>query len=186
MPEVVARYREISQEEQRLFAVPMDNRVLQKLVWPLRHAKGSYALGNYLGTIALCGFVAEMVAILLFEMTELSIDGRPLDEGNQDGLFGASFEKLGQERRAKVLVTYGIIDRATLKELTDIRVIRRRYLHLLSKDHNKLAADAARTFNLAVSVVVKAMGLGIANDGRVAVSAAFLRYVEKGRTTEAS
>ncbi len=66
---LISRYKEISIEKQRLFAAPYEQRLLDKLIWPLRHAKAGYMVGNYLGTIALCGMVAEMVAILRFEIS---------------------------------------------------------------------------------------------------------------------
>ena len=46
---IVSRYKEISTERQRLFGAPAEERILDKLVWPLRHAKSGYVLGNYLG-----------------------------------------------------------------------------------------------------------------------------------------
>ena len=86
VPSVTQRYREISTESVRLFAAPNDQGILEKLVWPLRHAKAGYMIGNYLGTIALCGMVAEMAAILFFEIAELEVDGKPLDESAQKQL----------------------------------------------------------------------------------------------------
>jgi hypothetical protein len=51
---LVERYQEISREQRRLFAAPTEERILEKLIWPLRHAKAGYVVGNYLGTISLC------------------------------------------------------------------------------------------------------------------------------------
>ena len=45
----VARYKEIAAVPDPLPMVPAEPTILEKLVWPLRHAKGSYALGNYVG-----------------------------------------------------------------------------------------------------------------------------------------
>jgi hypothetical protein len=67
------RYNEISPEPVRLVAVPAEQRILDKLAWPLRHAKASYMVGNYLAVIALCGMVAEMVALLIWEVSDLKI-----------------------------------------------------------------------------------------------------------------
>jgi len=61
----VLRYREIASVPGALPVAPSEPTILEKLVWPLRHAKGSYALANYLGCIALCGMVGGMVAVLL-------------------------------------------------------------------------------------------------------------------------
>src|SRR5687768_1706550 len=57
--ELAKRCAEVTKESARLFAVPQEKGVFQKLIWPLRQAKVAYVLGNYVGTIALCGMVAE-------------------------------------------------------------------------------------------------------------------------------
>lgn len=64
----VLRYREIAAVPGTLFIAPKEPTILEKLIWPLRHAKGCYALANCLGCIALCGMVGEMVAILLWDI----------------------------------------------------------------------------------------------------------------------
>ena len=70
---LIVRYKEISIENPRLSIVPAEDRILEKLIWPLRHAKASFVIGNYLGTISLCGMVAEMVAILYFDISDVKI-----------------------------------------------------------------------------------------------------------------
>jgi len=107
---IIKRYKEISKEEKRLFAAPAEDHILEKLVWPLKHAKSCYMFGNYLGTISLCGMVAEMVAMLLFEISDFMINNKVLDEEGQKGLFGSTFEKLSQDRRSEILHTYNLID----------------------------------------------------------------------------
>jgi hypothetical protein len=72
------RYKEISDEEGQLFVVPAEQRILDKLIWPLRHAKAAYMTGNYLGTISLCGFVAEMVAVFRFDLARIRINNQPM------------------------------------------------------------------------------------------------------------
>jgi hypothetical protein len=84
--------------------------ILGKLVWPLRHAKGSYALGNYLAPIALCGMVGEMVAILLWDIAKVTLQGHPITETEQRAMFGNTFEKLGQERRVDILHALKLVD----------------------------------------------------------------------------
>jgi hypothetical protein len=64
---------------------------LDRLVWPLRHAKASYMVGNYLAVIALTGMVAEMVALLQWEVAEISLNCRPDDPGKREGIIRDSF-----------------------------------------------------------------------------------------------
>src|SRR5262245_55458881 len=54
---VQSRYQQITREQPPLVAPPLEDRILTQLIWPLRHAKASYIVGNYLGTIALTGIV---------------------------------------------------------------------------------------------------------------------------------
>jgi hypothetical protein len=90
------RYRQISAERSRLFAVPADPRILKSLVWPLRHAKAAYTVGNYLATISLAGIVAEMVALLLFDVavttTQIGLSTKEV----QEGLFGRTSRGLNR------------------------------------------------------------------------------------------
>ena len=51
---VRARYQAITSEQPNLFAPPADERILNQLVWPLRHAKRAHRR-QLLGTIALAG-----------------------------------------------------------------------------------------------------------------------------------
>lgn len=59
---LVQRYRNLVRARS-LSVVPAEQRILDKLVWPLRHTKASYMVANYLAVIALTGMVAEMVAL---------------------------------------------------------------------------------------------------------------------------
>lgn len=175
---LINRYREISKEPKRLFAAPAEERILTKLVWPLRHAKACYMLGNYLGTISLCGMVAEMVVILIFEISNISINSKPLDKVAEVGLFGSRFEKLGQERRVAVLRAYNLIDDDLKSHFDKIREKRRQYLHLYSQDHDQLAPDAIEVFNATVTIVVNVIGQDI-RDGKIILKPALLKYLEE-------
>jgi len=183
---IAKRYKEISVEPIRLTIAPVEDRILTKLVWPLRHAKACYMAGNYLGTISLCGMVGEMVAMLLFDISGISINGTPLTHENEVGLFGSEFEKLGQERRIAVLRTYNLIDEQLKAHFDLIRTKRRRYLHIYSQDHDNLAPDAVEVFKAAATVVVKVIGQDIEN-GKILLNPAIIKYLEKqGKLTESS
>ncbi len=175
---LVARYRVISTEPVRLFVAPAERRLLDKLVWPLRHAKASYMVGNYLATIALAGMVAEMVAILLWEIADRQINGRPLSKEDEKALFGTEFEKLGQDRRVSVLVAYSIVAPDTRQHFDYIRTTRRRYLHLWSQDHEQLPSDAVGCFHAAVSLVVTAIGQDV-RDGKLVLNPRMALYLER-------
>ena len=175
---VVARYREISTEPARLLLAPAEQRLLDKLVWPLRHAKASYMVGNHLATIALCGMVAEMVAILLWEIADPQLNARPMTKDDERALLGSEFERLGQEIRVGVLSAYSIITLDARQHFDRIRLARRRYLHLWSQDHDQLPGDAVTCFHAAVSLVVIAIGQDI-RDGKLVLNPRLALYLER-------
>ena len=121
-----AAYRKITALEKAtpILFVPEEARILLRMLLPLRHAKAAYVLGNYFGAIALCGLVAEMVAILIFE-----IEGLQLPEGKQKG----TFEHLGQEERVKVLKAHEVLTQEQIHWFGTLRAIRRDALHFLMK-----------------------------------------------------
>lgn len=176
---IVERYREISRDTTRLSVAPAEPNILEKLVWPLRHAKSCYMAGNYLGAIALCGMVAEMIAILIFEISNISVNGKSLDKQTQEYMFGSSFENLGQDRRVRVLraMVEGIDDE--MKSWFDIiRTKRKKYLHLFSQDHTQIAPDAREVFDSAVKIVVKIIGQN-AKDGVILLNPDLIKYLEQ-------
>jgi len=171
------RYREIAPEPVALFIVPAEERILEKLVWPLRHAKAAYMVGNYLSTIALSGMVAEMVAVLLFDIAGVTVSNRPMTPKDQEALFGREFEKLDQYRRVEVLRAYGLIDNAAKSKFDLIRTIRRKYLHLWSQGQAQVASDAVSAYHLTLSLVVQAIRPEI-KDRAFYLNPALLHYLE--------
>lgn len=161
IPDLAARYSEISVERVRLFAAPNDPRILEKLIWPMRNAKASYVVGNYLSTLALSGTVAEMLTVLHFELL-VREQVQVLDVSGV--LMSAeAFERLRQDDRVKALHRSGGIDEVTKRQLDSIRVKRRKYLHLWSRDHGDLRSDALEVYRDSVSVAVSVFGLAIAD-----------------------
>ena len=176
---MASRYREIASEPVRLFVAPAERRILDKLVWPLRHAKASYMVGNYLAVIALTGMVAEMVAILRWDIAEVSMNGRPMTSKIQKAMFGnRSFERLGQEQSIKVLEACGLIDGAAKERFETIRKIRRGYLHLWSQDHHSLPGDAIKSYHAAVALVATIIGQDF-SDGKIVISQELVKYLER-------
>jgi hypothetical protein len=120
--------------------------IVEKMLMPLHGAITSYMIGNYYGTIALCGLVCEMLSIFLFEISELKINDQPVDESKQEQLFGGPFEGLRAERRIDVLRAYGVLGEEHSARLHEVRRLRNRHLHLLSHDGQSLPEDAKRCF----------------------------------------
>lgn len=172
---LVERYKRISTEPTLLVA-PAEPRILEKLVWPLRHAKASYVVGNNLSAVALCGMVAEMVAVLLWQLAETQLNAQTMTENDEVALYG-SFEKLGQAHRVKILKKYGIIEPDRATDFDTIRETRRRYLHLWSHDHGRLQEDAEKCFHAATRLVREAIGPYDFEDGKIMLHPKLVEYL---------
>jgi hypothetical protein len=173
---LTTRYKEISQEKARLFAVPDDQRILEKLVWPLRHAKASYVVGNFLSTIALCGAVAEMMALFLFEISML--EGTEVKDSAGSTVTSKAFEHKRQVDRLKILLANNLIEADLKTDFDLVRTTRRKYQHLWSQDHASLQTDSLNVFISTVAVVVGSLGLSV-NAGKVVLKPGVLKYLQK-------
>jgi hypothetical protein len=177
----VRRYMIINDSQNRVLVAPNHEAFLQKLIWPLRSAKSSFVIGNFISTIAQCGMVAEMVALLWHEISAFTVNGSPMNEAAASQLFGSKFEKLGQERRVSILLAFNVIDEEQRTHFDQVRVIRRRYLHFFSQSHDSIETDALKAFQSSVLLVAKLMGITF-QEGRVGLRPTLLRYVERHKT----
>ena len=172
---IVERYREISANPS-LMIMPDHPEMLEKMFWPLRDAKVSYVLGNYLGVIALCGMVAEMVAMLMWRLADVRLNDKALAEDEEPALLGSRFERLRQDRRVKVLSVYGIVSQDVVENFETIRSKRRQYLHLLSQSHDSLREDAESCFRAATDLVVAVISPD-AKEGKLLLRPRLLEYL---------
>jgi hypothetical protein len=175
---LVSRYREISIEKERLFAVPGENQIMNKLVWPLRHAKGSYMLGNYLGTIALSGLAAEMLAMLIFESFKIALKEKPFAEAGQKVTSEKEFERWGQEKRIKKLLEYKLITKDMKQKFDNIREKRNKYLHLWSQADKSQPRDAISAYKSAVSLVATTIVHDV-KDGIIYLNPLIAKYLQR-------
>ncbi|PYQ91614.1 MAG: hypothetical protein DMF97_22300 [Acidobacteria bacterium] len=97
---------------------------------------------------------------------------------DEAALFGSSFEKLGQERRVRVLASYGIVSPQVVEMFDTIRLIRRKYLHLWSQDHGRLPEDAVASFHAGIGLVVAAIGQDV-QDGAVILNPKLVKYLAR-------
>lgn len=167
---IVRRYLEISQEgPNRIIMAPTG--VLQQLIWPLRYAKGSYALGNYLGALALCGTVCEMSTVFMFECYNLywgpRNKGKIIKPQYAKWFAEGRFIKERQVDRVKFLTTLGLVTPEIRPLLDQVRQARARHLHI-EPDSESIASDAVTAYLNTVRVVTYALGLAI-KDGKVAL-----------------
>lgn len=178
----VYRYRELLSNAPVAQLAPAESTILQKLVWPLKQAIGSYCLGDYLAVIALCGLVGEMAAMLLWDIS--GGPNRPPDEKVHGLLRAESFERAGQEARVDVLKSLGVIDSKTKSEFSTMKNLRREYLHFLSKPHETLHADARKSFVAATNVMAFVLGVSFPSPGVIAFRPELMAYLQAKGATE--
>ena len=161
-----ARYRQVSQKDQRLVLFPLEPRLVENLFDPLRQAKTSYLLGNYLGAIGLCGMVAEKVAILVYALS------------TPDERKRKQFERTGQARRIRTLKDCNLVSKETVKAFGTIRAARNDYLHSwTSTRDDKMARVAVRVYGAAVQLVFTVMKIGF-KDGHLRLSPPLVNYLD--------
>ncbi len=127
--ETLDRYIEATTRETHIPIAPTSEEIVNRLLIPLREAKRSYCLAEYLSTIALCGMIAEMLAILVWKINNVIINEEEVDEHKEEKLFGRTFDKLGQQRRLEVLMAFKFINEGQYTKFQTIKNIRNKYLH---------------------------------------------------------
>jgi len=154
LPELHARYADVSQHDRLLLALPDHPLVRNNILVPLHSAKAAFVLGHYVSCIALGGMVAEMLAVFRFEITQPSAKLR-------SRLSDREFGRLGQEKRIDLLAQLELIDTPTARVFTGVRGRRRRYMHLLRKHDRQAAGDAKEVYKGAVELTRRVMGVGL-------------------------
>lgn len=175
---MLSRYKDIVGGKESVFAVPFEEKTMNKIIWPLKSAKVAYVLGNYLGTIALSGLCSEMLTILVFEIAEVTVNNQKMDETMQKKLFGSSFEKQGQTRRLDILRAYELVSEEEHRKLKEICAIRRKYLHFLSQDHRDISKDAKRSYKLCIESFVSIVGQSV-EEGHIVYKPLFKKYISQ-------
>ncbi len=176
--EILERYVEVTAEDSHTAIVPHTKEIFERLLKPLKAAKKNYCLGDYPSTIASCGIVGEMLAILLWKINDVRLKGQPITEEDEKGLFGSTFEKLGQDRRLKILKTFGHINEVQHENFMAIKSSRRPYLHLWSVDLKNERKDALDTFKKAFQLFKEVTGIGLAGAGKVKVNPLLIKLFE--------
>lgn len=128
------RYFYLSDEDLEIFFIPNPDAILERLIKPLKVAKKSYCLGDYLATIAMCGLFAEMLTHLIWKVENFKFEGSDLTKETEKILFGNPFEKLGQERKLELLKLFDPKNVTQYNHLNDIRMKRNKFLHFWDVD----------------------------------------------------
>ncbi len=173
----IGRFAEISPQELYLPVVPDEQRLVQRLLRPLKSSKRLYCLGEFLGTIALAGLVGETLAMLAFRMRKIQLDGKALDGNQEQQLFGKEFDKLDQSRRIEILDCFGVINAQQKQQFSDLRGTRNKYLHLWEVDDSQIQGDARKSFLHAMRIFKEISNINVDLSGAFTMNPALLEYV---------
>lgn len=179
--EILDRYAELSSPDTYHGIIPSTEKMIDRLFGPLKSAKRCYCFGEFLATIELSAHVAEMLAILLWEMSNVSFNGKIIDHKFEKEVLGRKFEKLGQENRIRVLRGFELLSEEHYNIFNSIRTIRTDYFHLWSGDFSKMQSDATLCYKNAMRLVKEILQIGISkeNPGRVSMNPLLLKFMEK-------
>jgi hypothetical protein len=170
------RYLDLSPEPVPLHMAPHEASILRNLIWPLRQAKASYVVGNYLGCIALCGLVAEKMTLLRYKLYPPRLNDAPFTEADECRI---TFENLKQSRRIAILEGFGAATLDLTANLRKVADLRNKRLHQWSSiEESAMPGEAREAFVACVAVVVRGLGLKLA-DGRLSMDPALFGYLQR-------
>lgn len=176
----INRYCEITDQETHLSITPSQNyaQLTNRIIQPIILGKKYYTIGEYVSCIAMSGLAAEMMTLVIWNMSEFSIAGKGLDEAGQKILFG----RIDQERRIKILRLTNAIQEDDQKMLEEIRKIRNRYTHLWNIKSNQDKGNAKKLIRDTLILFKNVSGIDLYIDDKgkqkLKVSPIFLKFLK--------
>ena len=152
--EVLERYVEISGKESYTAIFPHTDKIFERFLVPFKSAKRTYCFGEYLACIELSAHLGEMLALLMWQITPKSLNGKHVDTQMEKSIWGSEFEKMGQEKRIVLLKVLGAISNEEGQLFNFLRTTRRNYFHIWSASTNRIKEDSLECF-LKVAVLVQ-------------------------------
>jgi hypothetical protein len=151
--EVLERYVEISSKESYTAIFPHTDKLFERFLVPFKAAKRTYCLGEFLACIELSAHLGEMLALLLWQITPISLNGKTVDAQMEKSIWGSEFEKMGQEKRIDLLKVLGAISGNEEQLLDFLRSTRRKYFHFWNTSTERIKDDALECFLKLASLV---------------------------------
>jgi len=179
---ILERYIEITTQGLHMTITPHTQEIYERLLKPLSFAKKSYCLGDYLSTIALCGLVGEMLAILIWKYNEIKMRKELITEDDEKKLFDRSFEKLGQRRKLNILKTFKQISEQQYGYFKEISGTRNHYLHLWAINLKNEKKDALGILKNSFQLLNEIIGINLVTPGAVSIkNPLLLKFLKKER-----
>lgn len=151
--DVLERYVEISSKESYTAIFPHTDKLFERFLVPFKAAKRTYCLGEYLACIELSAHLGEMLALLLWQITPISLNGKAVDAQMEKAIWGSEFEKMGQEKRIDLLKVLGAISGDEEQLLDFLRSTRRKYFHFWHASTEHIKDDSLECFLRLASLV---------------------------------
>lgn len=168
--EMVERYIEVTPDSHQAIT-PAHEKIRARIIEPLRIAKKSYCLEEYISSIALSGIVGETMAHVLFQLYETSINGTAIDSDLQKAIFGKRFDELGQMRRIEILskLRYSHPDQEAM--LRGLQNTRRPYMHWwnLGKTADDIKDDAKNAVTTATKLFSSVFDIKLASASSISI-----------------
>ncbi len=154
--EVLERYVEVSGKEAYTAIFPHTDKLFERFILPFKSAKRMYCFGEYLASIELSAHLGEMLALLIWEISPISVNGKNIDIAMEKAIWGKEFEKFGQDQRINLLQAFGAVSEIDARLLDHLRATRRKYFHFWSTPVDRMRDDALDCF-LKVSALVNSV-----------------------------
>lgn len=173
------RYKKFySIRSNKLFALPLTNDIFEKIAKQLNFTEASFAMGDYVGTIALCGMLSEMTILMCYDMIEIMYRNR-LYSFSEKPIKYEKFERYGQAKREEYIDKF--LDKKEIVNLSkSIREIRNKYLHYFKMEYSTLESDSEEAYENIIDMLKIVTGLGISKTrpGAIALDPNFLHYIK--------
>jgi hypothetical protein len=159
---------------------PVTERILERLLKPLKSAKRNYCFGDYMATVAASGVVAEMLAVLIWKIRIDGLQDHPLTKKDRNNgvELGSAFENLGQQYRVEALKDSELIESDDKSMFSAIRNLRKPYLHWWSTDPDKEQSDALEAYSKAFILFRKFVGPRIGDGGVMILDPKLLEFIQ--------
>lgn len=180
--DVLERYIEISSKESYAAIFPHTDKLFERFFVPFKAAKRTYCLGEYLACIELAAHLGEMLALLLWQITPISLNGKPVDAKMEKAIWGSEFEKMGQEKRIDLLKVLGAISNDEEQLLDFLRTKRREYFHFWNASTELIREDALEAFLKLATLVQLVLRIEYEN-GAIKLNPLLDTYLATHKTT---
>lgn len=176
----IKRYCEITDKDTHLSITPSQDyaQLTSRIIQPIILGKKYFALGEYVSCIAMSGLAAEMMTLVVWNMSEFSVAGKLLDEEEQKILFG----RIDQERRIKLLRLTNAIQNDDQNKLEEIRKIRNKYTHSWDIKSTQDKGNAKKVIRSALILFKNISGIDLYIDDngkqQLKVNPRFLKFLK--------